>query len=453
MEREQELRAYMGALARKSADLMDAAKKAGRDLSEEEVAKVEAWAADHDATKAQLDEVVAEREKREKLQARVASMRDVSDRSQGRMVPAQASEPDVAVTSGQREMVQDDPKKGFATPRAFIQAVIKAGMDRKVPEALRPLVVNAAVGSDEAATFSDPYGGFTIPEAFSPNLLTTMYSDDPMGSRTTKIPMTASVVKIPARVDKTRTSSVTGGLIMYRRAEADTVSATRMEFEQIMLEANPLMGISYATEEILSDSPVSFAALIAAGFADEYRSKLATERISGTGVGEFEGIDNSGSLITITKESGQAANTIVTANILKMRERAWKYSNCIWMANQTCLPQLAQLTITNGTSVVPIYHFSMQEDVPDMLMGRPVIYTEECAALSSAGDLRLVNWSEYLEGTYQNLMGTSSIHVRFVNNERAFRFTARNAGAMWWRSALTPKNGSTLSPNVRLGAR
>ena len=46
-----------------------------------------------------------------------------------------------------------------------------------------------------------------------------------------------------------------------------------------------------------------------------------------------------------------------------------------------------------------------------------------------------------------------SVHVRFLNNERAFRVVARNAGRSWWRSALTPKNGDTLSPFVALGAR
>jgi hypothetical protein len=46
------------------------------------------------------------------------------------------------------------------------------------------------------------------------------------------------------------------------------------------------------------------------------------------------------------------------------------------------------------------------------------------------------------------------MHVRFVNHERAFKFWTRNAGAPWWRSALTPHKGSaTLSPFVTLAER
>jgi len=44
-----------------------------------------------------------------------------------------------------------------------------------------------------------------------------------------------------------------------------------------------------------------------------------------------------------------------------------------------------------------------------------------------------------------------SMNVRFVNHERAFKFWLRNAGAPWWRAALTPRESTTtLSPFVVL---
>jgi len=66
----------------------------------------------------------------------------------------------------------------------------------------------------------------------------------------------------------------------------------------------------------------------------------------------------------------------------------------------------------------------------------------------------LANWSQYLEGTYENLQSAESIHVRFLNHETTFKFWLRNAGAPWWRTVLTPKkSASTLSPFVVLAAR
>lgn len=349
-----------------------------------------------------------------------------------------------------------DPMCGYQTPRQFLMDVMRAGQSdgRLVSDRLAPLRVVAAVGSDEQSTFSDPYGGFLIPEAMRPGLLQIEPEPDPMAGRTTMLPMAVPVVNINARVDKVHTSSVSGGLRVYRRAEADTVAASRMKIEQVTLRADPMMGIAYATEELLTDSPITFAALLAAGFRDEFTSVIIDERLNGTGVGEYLGIMNSPCIISVAKESGQDADTIVTENIKKMRARVWGYQNAIWMANQDCLPQLLSLVMAVGTGGVPIYHTSMLEDKPDVLMGRPIVYSEYLKTIGDTGDLVCANWSQYLEGIYEGLRGDESIHVRFVNNERTFRFTLRNAGAPWWRTALTPKNStSTLSPFVKLDAR
>ena len=47
-----------------------------------------------------------------------------------------------------------------------------------------------------------------------------------------------------------------------------------------------------------------------------------------------------------------------------------------------------------------------------------------------------------------------SIHVQFLTEQTAFRFTYRVSGAPMWSKALTPANGTnTLSPFVKLDAR
>lgn len=354
----------------------------------------------------------------------------------------------------------DDPKRGYKNHVEFFNDVIKAGKPGndmrpdKMPERLKALF--NTVGSDEARVASNPDGGFTIPPAFLPGILTTdlqaLQVDS--GALTRKVPMDAQVVYVNARVDKNHSSSVSGGFRVYRRAETDTVDASKATFEQIKLEANSLMGLSYATEEILARSPVSFAALIQSGFADEKQSKLNYERIWGSGVGEFTGIQNAGSLISVAKESGQANDTIVGANILKMRARAWRYGSCVWMCNQDTLVQLMSAHITGTNGDVFLFAPGNGTDKPDTLLGRPVLFDENCATLGDLGDIMLVNWNEYLEGTLGGASFEESIHVRFIYNERAFRFTMYNDGQPWWRTALTPKkSATTLSPFVTLAAR
>ena len=314
----------------------------------------------------------------------------------------------------------------------------------------------AAAGSDEQGDYADPYGGFLVPTGFSPDFLQLQPEDDPISSRVTNIPMTSPRVEIPARVDKNHTQSVSGGLIVTRRSETQSQNASRMGMEKVVMAAYSLFGLAYATEEILTDSPISFVKILEAGFRDQFTYRLTDERLNGTGVGEFEGIMNSPAMIQIAKDQNQAAGTITSDNVIAMRSQCWHYDRAIWMANHDGLPQLIALAILTAGANYPIsiYHPSLQDDRPDMLLGRPIVYTEYCQSCGTAGNLVLANWAEYLEGTYEQIQSAASIHVRFVNHERTFKFWLRNAGKCWWRSPLTPKNSTKkLSPFVTLATR
>lgn len=343
-----------------------------------------------------------------------------------------------------------DPKKGFKSPREFLMAVFDAGVRGGTND---PRLRHLAVGSDEQGTHDNSYGGFLVPEGFSPDVLTISPEDDPTTGRTTEIPMDTPSIKIPARVDETHTTSVSGGLTVSRREETGTASGSRMTFRQIQLEAYSLFGLAYATEELLTDSPISFVALLEQGFAQQFAHHMLQEKLFGTGAGEYMGVINSPCLISVAKEGSQAADTILYENVIKMRARCWGYSNAIWLANHDTLPQLMQINTSATNAMTPVWQPSSQEDHPDILLGRPIFFSEHPKTVGDQGDLILGNWGEFLEGLYQPLESEESIHVRFINHERTFKFWIRNAGAPWWKAALTPQNGATLSPFVVLDAR
>jgi HK97 family phage major capsid protein len=124
------------------------------------------------------------------------------------------------------------------------------------------------------------------------------------------------------------------------------------------------------------------------------------------------------------------------------------------MANHDCYPALSTLQLKIVTAGTAMYQPSLVEDRPDLLLGRPIIYTEYAKSIGTQGDLILANWNEYLEGTLQPLATEESIHVRFVNHEQTFKFYLRNAGIPWWKVALTPAYSSNkLSPFVVLDTR
>lgn len=429
-----------------AASIVAAADADKRAITDDEQAKVEAAHAEIDALNATID-------REEKREAVTAKTRELSTQSRGAKAGAGASIP-------RAESIKDgfeiDPRGGYASDHEFFRDVMAADTPGSSPSKrlnrFRAPIV-AAVGSDEQSTFSNPYGGYLLPSATFGGFLQTAAEADPIAGRVTAVPMATPSVRFAARVDKTHTNSVSGGFRVYRRAEADTAASSRQEYEQIELTAYGLFGIAYATEEVLSDSLVSVIAMIQAGFGDEFTSKLIVERMQGTGVGEYLGILNSGATLSIGEETGQAAATIVYENILKMRARCWGYANAIWMGNHDIVSQLMLMNQSVGTGGQAVWQPSAREDHPDTLLGRPLILTEYCKTLGTTGDLWCVNWSQYLEGTYQPLQNAESIHVRFVNHERCFKFWMRNAGQPWWRAALTPKNGATMSPFVKLDTR
>jgi len=422
------------ALLAQSETILDASSNEDRDLTEAEQTT-------YDANAAELKTVAAGIQREHDLKSYLPTEPLINQFGPDD-TPGQITNPKAAW--------EDDPKKGFTDPQDFLTTIIDTTRRGVTDDRLNFM---ATAGSDEAGTYSDPYGGFLIPEGLAPGLLSVTPEADPIGSRVLKVPMQFPSVSFNARTDKSHSTSVSGGLTVARRAETQTQAASRMQVEQVALNAKALFGLSYATEEILERSPLSFAAVLEAGFRDQFTSHLINERLNGTGVGEFEGIMKSPALVTVAKEGGQDADTIVFDNVAKMRSRCWNYGNAVWLANHDTLPQLMGIVFPGTLGGQPVWQASAREDHPDLLFGKPLILTEYCKTLGDLGDIVLADWSQYLEGTYKPLRSAESIHVRFINHERTFKFWIENDARGWWRSALTPKNGSTLSPFVALAAR
>jgi HK97 family phage major capsid protein len=382
-----------------------------------------------------------------------------------------------------------DPQRGFNSHQDFLASAIAAsrtsikgevGDDRlktlavdsdegvafMLPAAFAPGAyggMRAAVGSDEQGEYDDRRGGFSVPTTVLPGMMQLGFEGDPTLGRTTAIPMETPKVSIMARTDKNHTSSVSGGFTVARRAEAVAAASSRMEMELIELSAHSLFGLGYATNELLTDSVLSFIAIISAGFRDQFPHRVFREKIRGAGgdqfLGQLTALDSAGLGPTIAV-ARETASRIVGTDVLAMRARCWGYGNAIWLANHDAFGELFRLGATAyDVGATPLsganalYVSSMQEDRPDMLLGRPIFYSEYPSTLGSAGDLMLTNWAEFLEGTYQPIQSASSIHVRFVEHETTFKFWLRNAGAPWWRTPLTPEQSTTtLSPSVIIAA-
>lgn len=470
------------AKATELADKIDAAFKKADDekraLTADERQQIQAWETESDSVGTELKNIEEDDKARRRQADRRQSLKGLSVPSRG----GRKSDPDDGGTiTSQHENQADDPKKGFKSHREFLQSVYDAEMRlcngysvEHIDPRLKTLRIVGpspsagqgpgrwqAAGSDEARGNSDPAGGFLVPLGFSPELLRVEPEADPVGYLTRKIPMDLPTIKIPARTDKDHSKSVSGGVTVTRRPETVAATASQTTFEQVVLVAHNLMGLSYVTEELMTDSPLAFIAILDMGFRDQFTYALTKERLFGTGVGEFLGMGNAAnpSLIAVAKETGQSATTFTYGNALQMRSQCWGYQRAVWVANHDTLPQIMQMSQAVGTGGIPVFQPGtrlglVDNDVAGILLGRPLVFSEYCQPLGSQGDVLLVNPTEYLEGTYQAMQSAESIHVRFVNNERVFKFWIRNAGQPWWKSDLTPAYSTKhLSPFVVCAAR
>lgn len=469
-----ELRTQRAALAKEANTALDtaqaAAKAEGRNLTTEEYAAQDEF----DTRLSALDDEI-KLEERKMDRARLYGSAVPTDPG---TKPVPGSGPQPVSTTHLR--AEDDPKRGFRTPREFfLSAIENSGLRDRADvedERLASLAVfdkddkasagelafmlpsgfgmRATVGSDEQGEYSDTYGGFAVPKSRAPGLLQVGFEGDPTAGLTTSVPMATPSIEIMARTDKDHSTSVSGGFTVARRAEASAATASRMALEMVTLKAASLFGLAYATEELLQDSAISFAAMIDAGFRSQMGAHILNEKIRGLGGDQYIGVTTAPCAVTVSKETNQTADTIVSANATKMAARCWGFDNAVWLANHDTRPQLYGLNIPIGTAGVPIYTPSARVGFPDMLLGRPVIYSEYLSTVGDLGDFILVNWSQFLEGVYEPIQGAESIHVRFVNHERTFKLWTRNCGAPWWRTYLTPNKGTNyLSPVVLLQAR
>ena len=303
-------------------------------------------------------------------------------------------------------------------------------------------------------------GGYLVQTDFASELLRLTHETGLLTSRVRRIPVGANAngLTINAVKETSRaTGSRWGGVQVYWREEAGAVTAKQPEFRRMKLNLHSLMGLCYATDEVLADA-TALGSVIQQAFSEEFGFALDDAIIRGSGNGQPLGILTSPATVAVAKETGQVADTVVWENIVKMWARLWSRSrnNAAWYIHQDVLPQLATMAMTVGVGGVPVYlpATGAAGQPYSTLFGRPVIEIEQADTVGDLGDIMLLDLSQYLMIDKGGLEAAQSIHVRFLYGENTFRFILRTDGQPIWNSPMTLYNSNTtVSPFVLLAAR
>ena len=362
-----------------------------------------------------------------------------------------------------RPAFEEDPRFGFATDRDFLNGVMNAYIRPDKADDRIKAVVNA-VGSDEYSKGDWKSAGVLIPEQMIDRILSTTPEADFITPRCTRIPMGSSTVKIPARVDKDHSTSVTGGTRVYRTKETATVGKTKDTFEMVALEATEIVGEAAATKILMRESPISIPALIEASMKAANVDKRIDEMLLGNGQGVPLGVLNeaNAALLSIDRSPGQLDTEIVSGmDVIRMAKHCYGYGSAVWIANFDLWELIQTLVIESPNAAGIIKLFSPVEGtVTGTLWGRPIYFTEYAPGiLTNTGSdisdwsthfLSCINFSEVLYGELYTEFNRS-VHVRFSEREEVFQFVTANDAKPWWKEVLTPKRGITQrSPFVAL---
>lgn len=364
--------------------------------------------------------------------------------------------PDGAITvpNNKKMDTRSVEKDRFSSLGQQIMAIKNAGMPGGHVD---PRLFNAASGLNETVPSE---GAFLVQSDFTAELLQDVIATGILAPKCRRVTISgnANSTKINGIDETSRASSRYGGIISYWEGEADKFTGTKPKFRQIELSLKKLTGLCYATDENLQDAS-QLEGIIRESFSGEFGFQIDDGIINGTGAGQFLGILNAGSLVSVDKEVGQKAKTIVAENVIKMSSRifASSYQNAAWYVNQNTLPQLYTMSIAVGTGgqLVFVPPGGLSSAPYGSLLGRPVIPIEQCATLGTVGDIILADLSKgYVLAEKGGLESAVSIHVRFEYAESVFRFILRMDGQPVRASALTPYKGSeTLGHFVALATR
>jgi HK97 family phage major capsid protein len=354
-------------------------------------------------------------------------------------------------------VTHDEADTPFASIGAQMEAIKNATLTqgRELAPRLKALNIKA-LGANELIGAE---GGFMLEPTFAAGILAPLHDTGPFSSRANKIAIGPNSNGITIRaIDETnRTAGYRwGGILGYRLAEAGTKLATTPTFRLLEMRLKKYAVLVYATEELLQDS-TALAGIISQGCSEELDFMVNDDILNGAGNSGPLGILNSGALVSVTKEAGQAAATVVTQNIFKMWSRMHpaSKSNAVWFINTDVTPQLYQLSLSVGTGGMPMYMSpgSLPNAPSGQLLGRPVVETEYNATLGTVGDIVLADMSQYAM-IDRDVQAASSIHVQFLTDQICYRFVYRVDGMPKIAKPLTPANGSnTLTPFVALATR
>ncbi|MRR57923.1 MAG: phage major capsid protein [Deltaproteobacteria bacterium] len=327
---------------------------------------------------------------------------------------------------------------GFRDSEEFFEILASGRSDQRLIQARS---ARSWMGEDVGSL-----GGYAVPEPTLAYVMDKALEIAFFYPKANMIPMTSKTAKIPCFAGSDHTNGLYGGLQIQFAPEGGEMNLQTATVRLVELTAHKGYIVLQVSLEALEDG-LSLGQQIQGAMINAIAFGIDQLCLTGHGAGQPLGVLNCPSLISVARAT---ANQISYADILGLYSRCHPacLANAIWIGSHSVLPQLGQVSDSNGNNV---WIQSAAAGVPGTLLQKPVILTEKTPALGTAGDLMLVDPSQYLFGLRNGAAIEMSNAPGFMKDLMTFKVTIRFDGQSLWDQPVTPANGGdTLSWAVAL---
>lgn len=289
-------------------------------------------------------------------------------------------------------------------------------------------------------------GGFVVPEEWAAEVFRVVEDFGIIPKLATKFPMVSSTLNVP------RLSS---SVSVYWPGEGAVGTSAQPVFEQVILSAKTLVGITPMSNELLADANVSVVNLLTTLFAESIAGELDNQGLAGSGA-PFTGILNDAGVTVFAPANGGGFSTFTgcstpdNARTLISKVKPWALQGAVfvmhrtvWALFQTAAPTnspyylssfnpvLTGNTAANGTQAFPLA-------VAGSLWGYPVLLSDKMPTTTAVSTKYVIfgNLAHIFMGTRSDLAVAISQEATvdtvnlFAANMSAVRVTTRVALAV-----------------------
>lgn len=294
---------------------------------------------------------------------------------------------------------------------------------------------------------SGEMGGWAIPPKFRDQLMMVTPQEAIFRPRATVLAAgypPDQTITMPA-LDQTASHDIYGGVSVSWISEGGTKPETDLHLKEVTLTPYEVAGHIVTTEKLLRNW-ASAESILTTMLRRAIIGAEETAFLTGDGTGKPMGITQCPARIDYSRAT---ASTIVWADVAGMFARLKMGGSPVWIASQTCIPQLVNIRDTGNFN---LWQVSAVPGLPPTLFGYPVLFHDRSPALGTAGDLILADLSYYLIQDGSGPFVAASDGYYFTSNKVIIK-AFWNVDGKPWLSGPLPLEGSssnTVSPFVVL---